>query len=256
MAAWQAPTSAFSFFRREHPRGPAFAILFFAANCFGPAECNVAPSNLLFLPTWDKASGCLNVIIETTKGSRMKLDYAPEEGLFELGKILPRGIVFPFDFGFVPSTLGEDGDPLDILVLLAESVPAGCKIPGRLIGVIEAEQTESGEVERNDRLIAVAEGCPEHAKIGSVKDLQDYLIREIELFFVSYNGLSNKQFKVLGRRGPNRARKLVEEGARRFASLHHGQSSHKVVDGQPAAAGNGSGPRQSGAQQKNKAKPS
>jgi inorganic pyrophosphatase len=214
----------------------------------------VAPSNLLFLPTWDKASGCLNVIVETTKGSRMKLEYAPEEGLFELSKVLPRGIVFPFDFGFVPSTLGEDGDPLDVLVLLAESIPAGCKISARLIGVLEAEQTESAQVERNDRLIAVADECSEHDKIGSVKDLDDYLIREIELFFVSYNQLSNKQFKVLNRRGPNRARKLVEEGARRFARLHQDQESKAALNGQPA--GDGQGSRPSDGQRKTKAKSS
>ncbi len=95
-------------------------------------------ANLARLETWDPKSGALNVVIETSKGSRNKLKYNPEQGLFELSKVLPAGAVFPYDFGFIPSTLGDDGDPLDVLLLLDEPVPAGCKIPARLVGVIEA----------------------------------------------------------------------------------------------------------------------
>src|SRR2546430_16564376 len=101
------------------------------------------------LDAWDPQSGTLNVLIETSKGSRNKLKYNPEQGLFELSKVLPRGLVFPFDFGFIPATVGDDGDPLDVLVLLDEPVPAGCKIAARLIGVIEAGQSEAGEPVRN-----------------------------------------------------------------------------------------------------------
>jgi inorganic pyrophosphatase len=167
------------------------------------------------LPAWDAASGNLNVVIETTKGSRTKLKYLPEEQIFALNKVLPRGTVFPFDFGFIPSTVADDGDPLDVLVLLAESVPAGCKISARLIGVIEMQQTAEGKPERNDRLIAVADCCDEHSHLQTLKDLDQYLIDEIEHFFVSYQELSNKQCKILGYHGPKRARKLVELGIKR-----------------------------------------
>src|SRR5438067_4122518 len=118
--------------------------------------------NLLRLDVWEPESGTMNVVIETSKGSRNKLTYNPEEGLFELSKVLPRGMVFPFDFGFIPSTVGDDGDPLDVLVLMDEPVPAGCKIAARLLGVIEAEQGKNGKLERNDRLIAVAQHCHDH----------------------------------------------------------------------------------------------
>src|SRR5205085_10712595 len=131
--------------------------------------------NLLLLDTWDAESGTLNAVIETSKGTRNKLNYNPDQELFELSKVLPRGMVFPFDFGFIPSTVAEDGDPLDVLVLLDEPVPVGCKIPARLIGVIEAEQTEDGQSERNDRLIAVAEASYEHKDISSLKDLDERL---------------------------------------------------------------------------------
>src|SRR5262245_57041100 len=115
---------------------------FAAIACHLAAEEFMTIPNLQQLPAWDSDSGALNVIIETTKGSRTKLKYLPNERLFLLKKILPRGIVFPFDFGFVPSTSGEDGDPLDVLLLLAESVPAGCKISARLIGVVEMEEAD------------------------------------------------------------------------------------------------------------------
>src|ERR687890_1560322 len=96
----------------------------------------------------------LNVIIETPKGSRNKYNYDEKLGLFRLGGVLTSGASFPFDFGFVPSTLGGDGDPLDVLVLMDEPAFAGCLVRARLLGVIEAEQTEKGKTAQNDRLIA------------------------------------------------------------------------------------------------------
>ncbi len=109
----------------------------------------------------DSETGCVNVVIETPKGSRNKYAYDGELAVFTLGGVLPAGAVFPFDFGFVPSTLGEDGDPLDVLLLLDESVPPGCLVKARLIGAIEAKQTEpDGKQMRNDRLLAVAAARP------------------------------------------------------------------------------------------------
>src|SRR5262249_28284037 len=83
-------------------------------------------------------------IIETPKGFRNKFDYDPDSNLFMLGGLLPEGMMFPFDFGLVPSTRGEDGDPLDILVLMDARAHVGCLIEVRIIGVIMAEQSEDG----------------------------------------------------------------------------------------------------------------
>jgi inorganic pyrophosphatase len=176
--------------------------------------------NLLRLGAWDTESGALNVIIEAPKGSRNKLKYNPGQGLFELSKVLPRGMVFPFDFGFIPSTVGGHGDPIDVLVLLDEPVPAGCKIAARLVGVIEAAQTEEGKTERNDRLIAVAEHSFEHRGIHSLDDLSGRLVDEIEHIFVSYNEMFGKRYKPLARRGPREAETLVAQAAERFADEH------------------------------------
>ncbi|HYY59648.1 MAG TPA: inorganic diphosphatase [Pyrinomonadaceae bacterium] len=167
------------------------------------------------LGAFDQDSGELNVIIETPKGSRNKFNYDEEFRLFKLGGVLPAGAVFPFDFGFLPETVGGDGDPLDVLVLMEESAFAGCLVRSRLIGVIEAEQTEEdGETTRNDRLIAVAANSRSHRDLRSLEDLNANMVEEIEHFFVSYNEIKGKRFRPLGRFGPERAEKLVEEAIR------------------------------------------
>ncbi|HEX9918538.1 MAG TPA: inorganic diphosphatase [Pyrinomonadaceae bacterium] len=163
------------------------------------------------------APDTLRVIIETPQGSRNKFDYDEELGLFKLGGVLPAGAVFPFDFGFVPSTRGGDGDPLDVLVLMDEPAFTGCLVEVRLLGVVEAEQTEEdGVTTRNDRLIAVAANARNHREVRALGQLSENLLDEIEHFFVSYNEMKGKRFEPLGRFGPERARRVIEEGARLF----------------------------------------
>jgi inorganic pyrophosphatase len=169
-------------------------------------------TNLAKLATWDSQTGACNVIIETVKGERNKFKYEPETGTFVLCKVLPCGAIFPFDFGFIPSTVGDDGDPLDILVLMDAACFPGCRIPCRLIGVLEAEQTEDRKTERNDRMLAVAQHSHDHRDVHSFKDLNKHLLKEIEHFFVSYNEMVGKQFVPLAWRGPKRAKKLTQEG--------------------------------------------
>jgi inorganic pyrophosphatase len=170
----------------------------------------------------------VNVVIETPQGSRNKFNYDEELGLFKLGGVLPAGAVFPFDFGFVPETLGGDGDPLDVLVLMDEPAFAGCLVEARLIGVIEAEQTErDGESTRNDRLIGVAAKARTHKNVRRLGQLDDHLVAEIEHFFVSYNEIKGKTFKPLGRHGSRRAREIVEEGVRLFKRKKRAKSKKR-----------------------------
>lgn len=165
----------------------------------------------------DDESKHVNVVIETPQGSRNKFNYEDAHGVFKLGGVLPAGAVFPFDFGFVPATLGGDGDPLDVLVLMDEPAFAGCLIETRLIGVIEAEQTErDGERTRNDRLVGIAVKAHTHQSVRQLGQLDDNLVAEIEHFFVSYNQIKGKTFEPLGRHGARRARTVVEEGVRQF----------------------------------------
>src|SRR5882724_6334162 len=126
-------------------------------------------------------------IIETPKGFRNKFNYDPDSGLFMLGGLLPEGMMFPFDFGFIPSTLGGDGDPLDILVLMDAPAHVGCLIEVRIIGVIKAEQTEDGKTESNDRLLGVAVHSYDHEDLHAIEDLSRTMLDQLEAFFVSYN---------------------------------------------------------------------
>ena len=165
----------------------------------------------------------LNVIVETPMGCRNKYAYDPELRLFRLKKALPKGMVFPFDFGFVPSTVGGDGDPLDVLVITEEAAYPGCLINARLLGVVEAEQKSKREAGRNDRLVGAAilgEGFSEE----ELPQLDGKMINQIEQFFVSYNRLEGKEFKVLGQAGPKKARKLVLQAQGQFEKARKKES--------------------------------
>lgn len=154
----------------------------------------------------------LQVVIETPKGSRNKYAFDPEQEIFLLKAALPAGMVFPYDFGFVPRTVGGDGDPLDVLVLMDEPAFPGCAVLARLIGVIEGEQIAKGETNRNDRLIAVAETTHVYADFRKLKDVPEQTLKEIEQFFVNYHKLQGKKFKVLAWKGPRAAAALMEQG--------------------------------------------
>lgn len=155
------------------------------------------------------------VIIETPKGSRNKYAYDPEERIFALTKVLPAGMAFPYDFGFVPSTRGGDGDPLDVLVLMDEPAFAGCKLTCRIIGVIEGEQGDKKRTERNDRVVAVENDNHSFAHVKRIDDLGKRFERELEEFFVNYHRLSGKNYRILAVKGPAAARHCIKQARRR-----------------------------------------
>ncbi len=152
-------------------------------------------------------------MIETPKGSRNKCDFNPEGNFFELGKILPAGCAFPLDFGFIPETKGEDGDPLDVLVLSDVPGQMGLVIKCRLVGIIEATQKEKGKKkERNDRLLAVALESLDHSNVCDSKDLNENFVKELVHFFEYYNEMCGKKFKLIGVRNKKVALKAVQKG--------------------------------------------
>ena len=158
----------------------------------------------------------IRVVVETPRGSRNKFKYNEKSGVFTLHKVLPLGASFPYDFGFVPSTRGEDGDPLDVLVLMDEPAFPGCIVPARLIGVIEARQTTEGKTTRNDRLIAVLETPLNRPEIRSLEEWGERRLDELEHFFISYNQMEGREFKPIGHQDPQRAMEQIREGMRRF----------------------------------------
>ncbi|MGC2766754.1 MAG: inorganic diphosphatase [Candidatus Acidiferrum sp.] len=156
------------------------------------------------------------VVIETPKGSRNKYAFDAEEKVFALKKVLPAGMAFPYDFGFVPSTLADDGDPVDVLVLMDEPAFPGCVLKCRLIGVIQGEQGKGKKTERNDRVVAIEAGNHSWADIDHVNDLGKDFIRELEEFFVNYHRLGGKEYRILNLKGPNTARKCIQQGMKAF----------------------------------------
>src|SRR5215831_3941193 len=112
-------------------------------------------ANLHKLPVHDK-KGHVYVVVETPRGSAAKLEFDPDLQVFTLSKALILGLTYPYDWGFIPSTKGEDGDPIDVLVLHDAATAAGLVLKCKIIGVLEVLQSEKGRRRiRNDRLIAV-----------------------------------------------------------------------------------------------------
>src|SRR5690242_3351193 len=134
-----------------------------------------------------RSDGLVVAVIETPRGSGNKLKFDEDLGVYRLDRVLPAGMLFPFDFGFVPQTVADDGDPLDVIVLLDTPVHPGCVVLTQLIGIIEGNQKDKGQTtwERNDRLLAVAGGAKGHAALHSIDQVDPFLLQSIESFFAT-----------------------------------------------------------------------
>lgn len=151
------------------------------------------------------------VVIETPKGQGLKYDYEPASGYLKLTKVMPAGLVFPFDFGYIPATKGQDEDPLDVIVISEIGTFPGCAVECRIIGAIKAMQRErNGEQMRNDRYIAVPAVSTLYKDISSLSDFQPDIIKQIEHFFISYNQQAGKRFKSLKLAQAKEARSMIE----------------------------------------------
>ncbi|MBV8810621.1 MAG: inorganic diphosphatase [Acidobacteriaceae bacterium] len=164
----------------------------------------------------DKAKRECKAIIETPKGRRNKFKFEPEFGLFTLSRVLPEGFTFPFDFGFIPSTKAEDGDPMDVIVLMDEPAHVGCILPVRIIGVIKVQQTEDGKTSRNDRLVGVALQSFAYKDVSELAELRNSLVDQLAEFLALYNKNSGKRSEIEGVDGPDDAIALLEKASKRF----------------------------------------
>jgi len=168
------------------------------------------PSRLV---PWDEqAEKSIRVVIETPKGSRNKYAFDQNERVFQLKTVLPAGMTFPYDFGFIPSTTAEDGDPVDVLVLMDEPAFPGCVLTCRAIGIIEGEQRNGKGKERNDRVVAVEQGNHSCAAIKDIDDLGKPFVRELEEFFINYHDLTGKKYRVIDVRGSTHALRRIQDG--------------------------------------------
>lgn len=166
------------------------------------------------LQTLGNDTGLYQVIIETPKGSRNKFAYDAEQRIFALKKVLPAGMDFPYDFGFLPRTLADDGDPLDVLLLMDEPAFPGVAVQARLIGVIEGEQVDGKKRIRNDRIVAVAQANHMYADIKKLENLPERFLKELEEFFVNYHRLEGKQYKLLGCHSARTAQRLIDKASK------------------------------------------
>jgi inorganic pyrophosphatase len=153
----------------------------------------------------------IQVIIETPKGSRNKFAFDEDRKIFRLKKVLPVGMAFPYDFGFVPSTRAEDGDPFDVLVLMDEPAFPGCLLQCRVIGIIEGEEGTKRDHVRNDRAVAVEQANHGFADVDHIRQLGKKFVRELEEFFVNYHELNGKKYQALAVKGPRKALRRIEE---------------------------------------------
>jgi inorganic pyrophosphatase len=160
------------------------------------------------------------VVVETPRGSRIKFKFEPDSGMFEISKFLPKGFVFPFEFGFVPATVAEDGDPLDVIVLMDEPAHVGCLLLVRLVGVLELVQTENGKKTSDPRLVAIPVQSFDYADMRRLEDLNKDLRQQMIEFLELYNKNAGKQDKVTGTGTPQRAVDLIEEASQRLQDRH------------------------------------
>jgi inorganic pyrophosphatase len=168
------------------------------------------------LPAWSK-EGDLHVVIECPRGSQLKLKYDPTMGVFTLSRALVLGLSYPYDWGFIPGTRADDGDPVDAMVLIDAPTCPGLVIPCRPLGVVELSQKrEGGGRERNDRVIAAPCASQRAQEIDHVDHLPRALREELEAFFTNATLFEGKDPRVLGWKGRKAAERLIRRGVRAF----------------------------------------
>ena len=164
--------------------------------------------NLARLPT-RAGDELVHVVVETPRGARAKLTFDPELKTFVLSKALMLGLSYPYDWGFIPSTRAEDGDPLDAMVIHDAATTPGLVLRCKLIGVLQTMQKTKHDRIRNDRVIAVPENSHRERELHGIQELPPALKQELEKFFVATDELEAKTLKFLGWQGPAQAKKLV-----------------------------------------------
>ncbi len=172
--------------------------------------------NLIKLPPFSD-DGDVRVVVETPRGSRVKFNYDPDLQTFTLAKSLLVGLTYPHDWGFVPSTKADDGDPLDIMVVHDAVTLPGLVLNCRLLGILQIEQKSKNKSERNDRVFAVPRRSHAERGLRDVNDLSKPIREELEKFFIVTDEFEDKKLQILGWKGPKAALKAVKEAAKSFA---------------------------------------
>ena len=171
-------------------------------------------TNLEELPTGDDAPRLLNAVVEVPVGSRNKYEYESVLGVIVRDRVLPGAVRYPTDYGFVPSTLTDRGDALDVVVAAYDPAFPGCVVRVRPIGALHI--TDSKGEEHN--VLAVPDDDPRFAEIGALEDLPKENLREIEQFFEVYKRLEgDEEAQIRGWIGLEETHELIREGMKAHA---------------------------------------
>ena len=169
-------------------------------------------TDYLDIPIGDQAPEIVTAVIEIPQGSVNKYEYDKKLHVFRLDRNLYSPVHYPGDYGFIPRTLDEDGDPLDILVLGDAPTFPGCVYLARPIGLFE--MLDQGI--RDEKILAYATGNPRFSSIHNYKDVQPHILREVEHFFSIYKDLEGKRTKVLGWKDRDAAHEIIRSSHERF----------------------------------------
>jgi inorganic pyrophosphatase len=151
--------------------------------------------------------GILNVLIEIAAGSKNKYEFDKDLGALALDRVLSSSVMYPYDYGFIPNTLADDGDPLDGMVIMDEPTFPGCVIAARPIGMME--MIDGGD--RDEKILCVPDKDPRYAHVKSLKDIPQHRLDEIAEFFKTYKNLEKKAVEVLGWKDVDAVLPLVEK---------------------------------------------
>jgi inorganic pyrophosphatase len=168
------------------------------------------PSDLIALPIGERAPEIVHAVIEIPLGSRNKYEYRPDLGVIMRDRVLSAAVRYPTDYGFIPSTLTDDGDPLDILVAAYDPAFPGCVLLARPLGVLDM----TDEKGRDYKIFAVPADDPRFAEVTSLDDLPSHILREVEHFFAVYKQLEEKRVEVYGWQGLEQAYELIRKYSR------------------------------------------
>jgi inorganic pyrophosphatase len=159
-----------------------------------------------------RADGSLNVVVESPRGATSKFKYDAALGAIVLSRPLPSGLMYPHDWGFVPSTRAADGDPVDAMIVWDGACYPGVVVACRPLGLLKVEQNSliaPGTRERNDRLAVLPVKAPRQESALTVFDLSERTRRELEQFFVAATGFEGKDLRLLGWGGVDDARAFI-----------------------------------------------
>jgi inorganic pyrophosphatase len=169
-------------------------------------------TNYAKLPTWADEDH-VYAVVETPRGSRAKLEFDRKLGVFTLSKPLLAGLTYPYDWGFIPSTKAEDGDPLDVLIVHDAATYPGLVLKCKPIGVLDVIQSDKGK-ERNDRVFVVPDRSPFEGDLQDIRHLPRRAIDELEKFFAATDALESKKLNFQGWHGPAKAIKAIRKASR------------------------------------------